>query len=103
MKSISTEKLLKINGKYNNWTYMKESGLIHREDGPAMFWGNSTNATYQYFLDGHYFNNIDEWNWCVKNLEHVEISKAENRDGPWKTSLIITNDKLDIEYRLKFG
>jgi len=70
----------------------------HREDGPAIFRSTKEDCIKdgreQYYLFGKEFANIEEWKWCVKHLDKLEITPT--------TITSHLDPKLMVEHRLKF-
>jgi len=95
--------------------YWYKNGVQHREDGPAyedeigykVYMQNGNNHRLDgpafisprpgknaYYLCGHVFDNVKEWEWCVKNFEHLDIKVF---------TICIRDKKLQLEYDLRFG
>jgi len=77
----------------------KSPAKWHREDGPAIEY--KTHGQYnEYWLFDACFARKEEWEWCVKNIDSLEICTRDNYDDPL---IEFSNDKLKVEYMLKFG
>jgi len=75
-------------------TSMKDdNNKFHSLVGPALTWENGTE---EYWIHGYpFFANKNEWEWCVKHIEHLDFSMAGK--------MTILDQNLETEYNLRFA